>query len=105
MEDQPAPGPPPSSSDVSLCPHRGLRLAPVPDTITLASIARLGMLALLMGGLGTCSLLACVPWLLSPRGGKMFLLPMLLFGAMTSHLAILCAKRILESVRARREKP
>lgn len=124
MEDQP-PGPPqgpptpPSSGYAGICPHCGqhfvagavhcsacgLRLALGSAPLDVAGMVVVGIVALVVGSMGTCSLLGGIPLLLSPRGDKAFVWPILLFGAGASYLAILCVRRILESVRVRREKP
>ena len=124
MEDQPPLGPPPPiSSNESHCPQCGqpfvagtvhcpacgLRLAPGSDPMSVASMVGLGILTLILGGFGTCSLLGGVSVLLSPSGARAslawFFLTCTLFGAVTLYLAILCVRRVLESMRQRREKP
>lgn len=83
-------------------------LAPGSAPLSVAGMVVVGILALFLGGMGTCSLVGGVSMLLSPSGAREYLVPIFLmcalYGAATSGLSILCVRRILDSIRARRNK-
>ncbi len=93
----------------SHCPNCGARLSSSsPGTLSTVGMGCLGFLALGLGGFGTCSLIFSVPSLFSRRSdGEMdsLLWIFLVLGAGASYLAILCVRRIIEAIRARRDKP
>lgn len=118
-DPQPPQGPPiPPAGEPSLCPHCGHRLATAvthcwwcgqsllagPQPLSVAAMILLSLGALIFGSVGTCSLLGIVSALFTPRGFSALAASFLLPGAVASYLAILCVRRILESMRARREK-
>lgn len=90
------------------CPHCGHKMARGSEPAGVLTMIVLGIGALLFGGFGTCSLLFSVPSLLTPSsfnelGGLAWML--LALGAGASWIAIMCVRRIVQSIRERRSRP
>ncbi len=89
----------------SRCSHCGAGLpASPPGSLSTAGMVGLGCLALGFGSIGTCSLLPVVFSLFNPHTFSALAASYILPGAVASYLAILCARRILESIRSRRDR-
>ncbi len=91
--------------DASHCPRCGTRLAAGTPALSIAGMIGLGLLALLLGGFGTCSLFVSVPSLFTHTEPRELIWLIFALGAGASFLAIQCVRRILESVRSRRDRP
>lgn len=120
MEDQPPippsgpPIPPPSQEPprcsqcghalmprATLCPQCGARLTPGPAPLSVLGMIGLGILALLVGGFGACSLLV-TPMFASDGAARLLALMFLALGAGSLYLAYGWARRIVRSIQDRR---